>query len=123
METATVTPREPATRSTTIAELLPRAVERFGPDPAVLFKGPSGDWTSKTFTEVGRTRTSPPATSRTRRSPARVRTPDWLNLAADFSAASSDLNDLEAESNYFDCDFLNMRSIFSFVASQQAWLA
>ena len=27
------------------------------------------------------------------------------------------------ESNYFDCDFLNMRSIFSFVASQQAWLA
>ena len=53
METATVTPREPATRSTTIAELLPRAVERFGPDPAVRFKGPSGDWTSKTFTEVG----------------------------------------------------------------------
>ncbi len=28
-----------------------------------------------------------------------------------------------AESNYFDTDFLNMRSIFSFVASQQAWLA
>jgi long-chain acyl-CoA synthetase len=53
METATVTPREPATRSTTIAELLPRAVERFGPDPAVRFKGPSGDWTSRTFTEVG----------------------------------------------------------------------
>jgi hypothetical protein len=26
-------------------------------------------------------------------------------------------------SNYFDTDFLNMRSIFSFVASQQAWLA
>jgi hypothetical protein len=24
---------------------------------------------------------------------------------------------------YFDTDFLNMRSIFSFVASQQAWLA
>ena len=53
METATVTPREPATRSTTIADLLPRAVERFGPDPAIRFKGPSGDWTSKTFTEVG----------------------------------------------------------------------
>jgi hypothetical protein len=30
---------------------------------------------------------------------------------------------LELASNYFDCDFLNMRSIFSFVASQQAWLA
>jgi long-chain acyl-CoA synthetase len=53
METATATPREPATGSTTIAELLPRAVERFGPDPAVRYKGPSGDWTSKTFTEVG----------------------------------------------------------------------
>ena len=26
-------------------------------------------------------------------------------------------------STYFDTDFLNMRSIFSFVASQQAWLA
>jgi hypothetical protein len=25
--------------------------------------------------------------------------------------------------NYFDTDFLNMRSIFSLVASQQAWLA
>ena len=50
METATVTPREPATRSTTIADLLPRAVDRFGPDPAIRFKGPSGDWTSKTFT-------------------------------------------------------------------------
>lgn len=28
-----------------------------------------------------------------------------------------------AESNYFETDFLNMRSIFSFVASQHAWLA
>jgi hypothetical protein len=27
------------------------------------------------------------------------------------------------ESNYFDCDFLNMRSIFSLLASQHAWLA
>lgn len=25
--------------------------------------------------------------------------------------------------DYFETDFLNMRSIFSFVASQQAWLA
>lgn len=29
----------------------------------------------------------------------------------------------DSESNYFETDFLNMRSIFSFVASQQAWLA
>lgn len=29
----------------------------------------------------------------------------------------------EDQPNYFACDFLNMRSIFSFVASQQAWLA
>jgi hypothetical protein len=28
-----------------------------------------------------------------------------------------------SESNYFDTDFLNTRSIFSLVASQQAWLA
>ena len=28
-----------------------------------------------------------------------------------------------SESNYFDCDFLNMRSIFSLLASQHAWLA
>ena len=27
------------------------------------------------------------------------------------------------DSIYFETDFLNMRSIFSFVASQQAWLA
>lgn len=34
-----------------------------------------------------------------------------------------DLAISKLKSNYFDCDFLNMRSIFSFVASQQAWLA
>ena len=34
-----------------------------------------------------------------------------------------ELDELEFAANYFDCDFLNMRSIFSFVASQQAWLA
>lgn len=45
--------------------------------------------------------------------------------AADCSAAPSriELDELELAANYFDCDFLNMRSIFSFVASQQAWLA
>ncbi len=53
METATVTGREPATRSTTIADLLPLAVERFGGDPAVEYRDASGTWVSKSFDEVG----------------------------------------------------------------------
>jgi long-chain acyl-CoA synthetase len=53
METATVTTREPATRSTTIADLLPHAMERFGPEPAVRYKDASGAWLDKSFTEVG----------------------------------------------------------------------
>src|SRR5215216_5741623 len=53
METATATSREAATASTTIADLLPRAVERFGPEPAVRYKDESGAWASKTFDEVG----------------------------------------------------------------------
>jgi long-chain acyl-CoA synthetase len=55
METATVTSSEPATASKTIADLLPLAVERFGPQPAVRYKDASGTWTSKTFAEVGDT--------------------------------------------------------------------
>jgi long-chain acyl-CoA synthetase len=55
METATVTSSEPATASKTIADLLPLAVERFGPEPAVRYKDASGTWTSKTFAEVGDT--------------------------------------------------------------------
>ena len=53
METATATSREAATASTTIADLLPRAVERFGPESAVRYKDESGAWASKTFDEVG----------------------------------------------------------------------
>jgi long-chain acyl-CoA synthetase len=53
METATVTTSGPATRSTTIADLLPVAVERFGPESAVRYKDASGEWTSRTFSEVG----------------------------------------------------------------------
>jgi long-chain acyl-CoA synthetase len=53
METATVTTREPATRSTTIADLLPHAMERFGPEPAVRYKDASGAWVDKSFNEVG----------------------------------------------------------------------
>jgi long-chain acyl-CoA synthetase len=53
METATVSSPEAATRSTTIADLLPLAVERFGPEPAVRYKDESGAWASKTFDEVG----------------------------------------------------------------------
>jgi long-chain acyl-CoA synthetase len=53
METATVTARDPATRSTTIADLLPLAVERFGGGPAVEYRDESGTWVSKSFDEVG----------------------------------------------------------------------
>ena len=55
METATVTSSEPATASKTIADLLPLAVERFGPHPAVRYKDASGTWASKSFSEVGET--------------------------------------------------------------------
>jgi long-chain acyl-CoA synthetase len=53
METATAAARDRAIRSTTIADLLPHAVERFGGSPAVRYKEPSGEWGSKTFAEVG----------------------------------------------------------------------
>jgi hypothetical protein len=43
------------------------------------------------------------------------------NSAANFFAAPSFVE--SASSSYFDTDFLNIRSIFSFVASQHAWLA
>ena len=55
METATVTTREPATRSVTIADLLPLAVQRYGADPAVEYRDASGAWVSKSFNEVGDT--------------------------------------------------------------------
>jgi long-chain acyl-CoA synthetase len=53
METATVSAPATGTRSITIADLLPVAVEQHGPKRAVMYKDESGVWTSKTFTEVG----------------------------------------------------------------------
>jgi long-chain acyl-CoA synthetase len=53
METATVSAPATGTRSITIADLLPVAVERHGPKRAAMYKDESGVWTSKTFTEVG----------------------------------------------------------------------
>jgi long-chain acyl-CoA synthetase len=41
--------------SRTIADLLPNAVERFGPRPAVLFKDDDGNWETRTYTEVADT--------------------------------------------------------------------
>jgi long-chain acyl-CoA synthetase len=53
METATVTTPDSVTRSTTIAELLPRAAERYGDEAAVRFKDETGTWVTKSFAEVG----------------------------------------------------------------------
>ena len=44
------------------------------------------------------------------------------NIAAKKNAAIYAAFFAEMRTNYFDTDFLNMRSIFSLVASQQAWL-
>ncbi len=55
METATVAGRDAATRQTTVAELLPRAAERFGDSAAVRFKDGTGTWVSRSYAEVGET--------------------------------------------------------------------
>ena len=57
MEAATVaegTQRPQGTPSTTIADLLPRAVEAYGSAPAVMYKE-GGEWLTKSFDEVGET--------------------------------------------------------------------
>jgi long-chain acyl-CoA synthetase len=41
--------------STTIADLLPNAAERFGPKPAVMFKDDDGNWVTRTYSEVADT--------------------------------------------------------------------
>ncbi len=41
--------------SSTIADLLPNAIERFGSKKAVMFKDESGNWVTRTFNEVGET--------------------------------------------------------------------
>ncbi len=52
METATAAV-DRATGSTTIADLLPRAVERFGDAPAIRVKDERGEWVDRSFAEVG----------------------------------------------------------------------
>ena len=44
---------EAATGSATLADLFPAAVRKHGPKRAVLYKDDDGQWTSKTYTEVG----------------------------------------------------------------------
>jgi long-chain acyl-CoA synthetase len=53
METATASAPATGSRSITIADLLPVAVETHGPKRAVTYKDDGGVWASKTFTEVG----------------------------------------------------------------------
>jgi long-chain acyl-CoA synthetase len=43
------------TGSKTVADLLPNAVVRFGPRPAVMFKDDDGNWVTRTFSEVADT--------------------------------------------------------------------
>jgi long-chain acyl-CoA synthetase len=52
METATA-PVAGATGSRTIADLLPRAVERYGDHAAVSYKDATGEWVERSFAEVG----------------------------------------------------------------------
>jgi long-chain acyl-CoA synthetase len=52
METATA-PVGGATGSTTIADLLPRAVERYGDQAVVTYKDATGEWVERSFAEVG----------------------------------------------------------------------
>src|SRR5687768_3745924 len=41
--------------SATIADLLPKAVAKYGADRAVMFKDDSGQWAARSYDEVGRT--------------------------------------------------------------------
>ena len=55
METATVDrpATEAATGASTLADLFPLAVRKHGSKKAVIYKDDSGNWSSKTYTEVG----------------------------------------------------------------------
>jgi long-chain acyl-CoA synthetase len=48
-------PKAADTGSKTIADLLPTAIARFGPSPAVMFKDEDGSWVTRTYSEVGDT--------------------------------------------------------------------
>jgi long-chain acyl-CoA synthetase len=51
----TQAPATEETGSKTIADLLPKAVEKFATRPAVMFKDEHGNWETRTFSEVGDT--------------------------------------------------------------------
>ncbi len=55
MESATVerSATEAATGAKTLADLFPAAARKHGPQRAVVYKSDSGEWVSKTYTEVG----------------------------------------------------------------------
>jgi long-chain acyl-CoA synthetase len=55
MESATVekAATDVATGSKTLADLFPLAVRKHGPKRAVMYKDPSGQWVTKTYSEVG----------------------------------------------------------------------
>jgi long-chain acyl-CoA synthetase len=54
METATVESRPVSgAGSTTIADLLPAAAEKYGSAPAVMYRDDSGQWATRSFAEVG----------------------------------------------------------------------
>ena len=55
METATVSERDQATASKTIADLLPVAVERHGAKQALRYKDDSGNWVRRTYDKLGET--------------------------------------------------------------------
>jgi long-chain acyl-CoA synthetase len=52
METATAQAAQPATRSETMADLLPLAAQRHGSKPAVKYKDASGQWVERSFADV-----------------------------------------------------------------------
>ena len=55
MESATVekAATDVATGSKTLADLFPLAIQKHGPKRAVMYKDASGQWVTKTYTEVG----------------------------------------------------------------------
>jgi long-subunit acyl-CoA synthetase (AMP-forming) len=54
METATVQSRSgTGVGSATIADLLPAAVQRYGSEPAVMYRDEGGEWTTQSFAQVG----------------------------------------------------------------------
>ncbi len=53
--TAVSTSSGEGTGSSTVADLLPRAVEKYGAGPAIKYKDESGSWVTRSFKEVGET--------------------------------------------------------------------